>query len=355
MNELVIVCGNLQAGGAERVISVLSNYLPIKFPKITIFTWLSAPIFYEIDSRVKVVCLEDVTHSCHFVNKAIWLRKYVRERKGNIIVLSFMSLFCMKTLVSLLGIKAVKIVAERNDPQFVKGGVFIKMVRNILYLGADGILCQTDTVRSFYRGALLDKCSVIFNPLSVTRSNLGKAIDYQKNNKIVSVGRLERQKRYDLLIKAFALFHQAKPFYTLTIYGEGREKKMLENLISDLDLQNYVFLPGKVQNVHESILDANAFVMTSLYEGMSNSLTEAMALGLPCISTRVSGANELIQHGVNGLLSDSTPEDISRNLLLLVDNPEYLRQLAKNAVEVSKMLDPQNIANQWAEYLCKFA
>jgi glycosyltransferase involved in cell wall biosynthesis len=354
MKELVIICGTLEAGGAERVISTLSHYLPNAFPLVSIFTWFPASSFYEIDSRVNVVSITDEAGSSSFLGKARWLRNYVKSRKNNIIVLSFLSLFSMKTLTALFGVKTVKIVAERNDPRFVKGGILTKTIRNLLYRSADGILCQTDTVRSFYNGALLKKTAIIFNPLYISQADIGKALHSQKSNRIVTIGRLRDFKRFDLLIKAFALFHKAQPAYTLTIYGEGEQRRELEELVSELGLKDFVFLPGKQKNVHDLILDANAFIMTSLHEGMSNALIESMALGLPCISTKVSGANELIHHGENGLLTDATPEDIAKHLLAVANDPLYATTLAKNAVKVSEILDQHVIANQWIEYLSRF-
>src|SRR5699024_7366265 len=95
------------------------------------------------------------------------------------------------------------------------------------------------------------------------------------------------------------------PNYDLIIYGEGNEREELESLIRRLNLINRVYLPGSTQDVLEKIKDASVFAFSSNFEGMPNALIEAMALGLPVISTDCpsGGPRELINHGVNGLLT----------------------------------------------------
>ena len=113
-----------------------------------------------------------------------------------------------------------------------------------------------------------------------------------------------KQKNQLLLLKAFKRVVSIRPEYTLTIYGEGPERSLLEKYILDNNMTNVVNLPGSVKNVYDKIADAEIFVMSSNFEGMPNALIEAMCLGLACVSTKVSGATDLIKDGVNGDLVD---------------------------------------------------
>lgn len=98
-----------------------------------------------------------------------------------------------------------------------------------------------------------------------------------------------------MLIQAFAEISPQNPDYQLIIYGEGPLRQELESLISNLHLDNKIFLPGFKKNIHELISDAEIFVLPSDYEGLSNALLEAMCMGIPCISTNVSGIDEVIK------------------------------------------------------------
>ena len=124
----------------------------------------------------------------------------------------------------------------------------------------------------------------------------------ERTKRIVAVGRLEAQKNYPLLIKAFYLISNEFKDYIVEIYGEGQERSELSKLINELNLNNRVLLMGRHSDVHERIKDASLYVLSSDYEGMPNALMEAMALGLPCIATNCSGGGPktLITNEVNG-------------------------------------------------------
>jgi glycosyltransferase involved in cell wall biosynthesis len=125
-----------------------------------------------------------------------------------------------------------------------------------------------------------------------------------KRRKIItSVGRLSEQKNQHVLIEAFSRIEKDFPDYELVIYGEGNLRETLENQIKTLKLENKVKLPGVKKNIKNEIYDCSLFVLPSLYEGMPNALMEAMALGLPVISTDCPcGGPRFLIHNYNGLL-----------------------------------------------------
>ena len=157
---------------------------------------------------------------------------------------------------------------------------------------------------------------------------------------------------FNKIINAFAIFKQSHPDYILIIYGEGDERHKLEQKILKMNLRNDVFLPGRKQNVHELILGAELFVMASNFEGMSNSLIEAMCLGLPCISTKVSGATDLIQHGINGLLVDiGDTYGMYEAMCEIVDDRLRAQLIGKNASELYFDLNVDKISKLWINYI----
>ena len=120
-------------------------------------------------------------------------------------------------------------------------------------------------------------------------------------------------------------------------------------------MTNVVNLPGSVKNVYDKIADAEIFVMSSNFEGMPNALIEAMCLGLACVSTKVSGATDLIQDGVNGDLVDIGNEQaLAEKIIRLIDEDERRRTYALNAMQLNELLSTEKIVQQWLEYMKKF-
>lgn len=348
--SLIIICGTLQSGGAERVLSILSTPFADNFRKVTLITWREAPHFYKIDSRVSVVSLPLLAKSDNDIIKFHALRKYIKKNKPNI-VLSFLTIFNIFTLISLFGIKIPIIVAERLDPRFLRGGSIMKSFRNMMYRFSDGILCQTKSIKEYFKGGLRTKTHIIYNPVILPQEYIGKAIETTKKKNIVSIGRLHPQKNQKLLIDSFIQFHRNHPDHRLIIYGTGPLKEELDEYIKKKHMEQSIELAGEQKDVKSLILDAKAFIMTSDYEGMPNALIEAMCIGLPCISTKVSGAVDLIKNNENGLLVDSSTGEIGKALSYIVDNPESAKEMAKNAIKVYDQLQVDIISKQWIDYL----
>ncbi len=120
---------------------------------------------------------------------------------------------------------------------------------------------------------------------------------------IATFGRLSKQKNHQLIIKAFSQISNKYPDVCMKIYGEGEEEKNIRELIVQFGLVNRVRLMGNTKNVKEKMLETDIFVLSSNYEGLPNALIEAMAVGIPCISTECpTGPRDLIKNEVNGLL-----------------------------------------------------
>lgn len=164
-----------------------------------------------------------------------------------------------------------------------------------------------------------------------------------------------KQKNQLLLLKAFKKVASIRPGYKLTIYGEGPERMMLEKYIQENNMTDIVDLPGSVKNVHDVIADAEIFVMSSNFEGMPNALIEAMCLGLACISTKVSGATDLIQDGVNGDLVDIGDEEgLAEKIIRLIDDDKRRKAYAVKALQLNELLSTEIIVKQWLDYMKKF-
>lgn len=351
MKKIFITCCSLGRGGAERVLSILSTPFADQYNHVEILTWRDGPIAYSFDSRVKIVSIREQSNSNNIMKQMLWLRQYVKKNRPNLI-LSFLAPFNMLTLTSLLFVDVKIIVAERNDPSKFHKGLFLKLIRDLLYFKADGILTQTLSAKNYFNTLLRRRISVIYNPIVLEDNIVGAWNIASADNTIVSVARLVSQKNQKMLIEAFSLFHEVHCDYKLMIFGEGDERETLTNLINEKQLENVVLLPGCSSQVWGEMLRSRIFVLSSNYEGMSNSLIEAMCLGVPCISTKVSGSVDLIKHGDNGLLVDVNDiRALYEAMLELVEDDEKSISISRNASKLFEVLNVDIISKQWIDYL----
>ena len=342
------------SGGAERVLSVLSKTFADRFDEVVYITWIDAPDFYQLDDRIKRICIEQECGSKAIIKKAIWFRRYVKKSSYTHI-LSFLEPYNVLICLILTGINVPIIVADRNDPRWIWNNIFQRQLRFLAYRKASRIVCQTENNQSYYTGSYLNKSTVIYNPIFLPEEYKGKALMTTKMQRFVSVARLDGQKNLKMMISAFADFHVLHSNYTLTIYGEGPCRKELEEFILYKRLTDCVYLPGVQQNVWDLILNAECFILSSWYEGMPNALFEAMCLGLPCISTKVSGAKDFIKDGYNGLLVDLGDEQaMIKKLCSIADDRIKSKSMGENATKVFDLLQLSEISGKWINLFDKF-
>lgn len=345
--RIVFFIGALGNGGAERVISILTRkYVDMGIP-VEIVLYYDEEPFYQIHPDVKITYIERETKSTNVLKNVLWLRRYVRRTAG--VLVSFLAQFNMIALVAAFGTKIPVVVADRNDPRHMPKQAPVRIARNWLYHLADTVVVQTQHNQDYFSKRLQKKCRIIFNPVDLQEQK-GLALRTEKKPRIVSAARLMKQKNQLMLIDAFGRIKKDFPDYTLTIYGEGPFRPELEKRIQELGLQDSVMLPGKVQNVFECIADAELFVLSSNFEGMPNALIEAMCLGLPVISTEVSGATDLIRHGENGMLVDvANTEELTDAMQQMLKDSQLRQSCAQNALEINERLQLDGIIRQWQD------
>ena len=349
----VIFIPTLSQGGAERVISLLSRKMAQEDLQVTILLYKDQEPFYAIDPKVKLVFVSRESGTTNLLKNLLWMRRFYRENAD--VVLSFLAPFNILTLIATLGGKQTVIVADRNDPRFVPNKWPIRKLRDFLYRFADGVIVQTKHNQDYFSQAVKKKSTIIYNPVDLGEK-AGLALRTEKQKRIVSVGRLMPQKNQVMLLEAFAAIREQFPDYTLTIYGEGPHRGPLEEKIAQLGLGETVQLPGSVKDVHERIADAELFVMSSDYEGMPNALIEAMCLGLPVISTAVSGATDLIRNGENGLLVPcGDVQALTEAMRKLLSDEAMGTAFGRKAVMLNDQLKIGDITRQWLEAVERYS
>lgn len=219
---------------------------------------------------------------------------------------------------------------------------------------ASGFIFQTEGAKKQYPQRIQQRSVVISNPIDITV--FPRKTNEIKKKKIVSVGRLVPQKNHEMLVNVFSKISEDYPEYSLIIYGEGRERNSLQKLIDVHDLSSKVILAGVKEDVLRQINDAELFVMSSNFEGLPNALIEAMALGIPVISTNCpsGGPASLIKDGYNGLLVPVGDEyEMERAIRLLLNDKGYSSNMGKNAYYIRRLLDIDVIGSQWIDYIEK--
>jgi glycosyltransferase involved in cell wall biosynthesis len=185
----------------------------------------------------------------------------------------------------------------------------------------------------------LPDMQLIPNGVDITRFNpahVDTAID-GREQVAVCVSKLRYEKGIDVLLQAWCLVHQQAPQARLIIVGDGGLRFQLECLAKALGIAHSVEFTGLQSDIPAQLHRGSLAVLPSRWEGMPNALLEAMACGLPCVATRVSGSEDIIQHGVNGLLVESEDyRDMALALLTLLHDPllaQKYGQAARETVE----------------------
>ena len=347
-NHIIFISNEVANGGAGRVISVLANALAKRGHPVSVYSYHNNDEKYPLDILVKQFFLR-IRYKQKRMNKLDRIRQVRKVLKENpaATIIAFEYFVNMQTVIAGLGLKNKIIISERNDPAQLDDRKIIKHMRSFLYRFADVLVCQTPDAKAYFPNAIQKKTLVIANPI---KEGLPDRIRGERKKEIVNFGRWEKQKNLPLLIDAFALVHMKHPEYTLSLYGNGSERFRIKSYIAKKHLQDCISLYGSIPDIHEKVKDCAMFVSSSDYEGLSNSMIEAMALGLPCIVTDCpcGGARMMITASENGILVPVRDvHAMYKAMKYLIENPEKAAYISENATKVRLELAAGKIAAEW--------
>jgi len=272
--------------------------------------------------------------------------KLLRERKGAVVI-AFMPQNKLLTGMASFFINNKIVFTERNDPAKSPGTKLSRFVRNVLYELADLCVFQTSQAKEYFSKRVQSHGCVIQNPIN---PDLPEPFVGKRKKVVIAAARLEAQKNLFMLIDAFAMFHEGHPDYHLEIYGKGPLKDALSQRITDRGISEAARLMGYSNDVYSRMCDCAMYVSSSDFEGISNSMLEAMGLGLPTICTDcpVGGARETIEDGVNGVLIPVGDVRALYNAMTRVaDDSEFAHRISMKAIDIRQKLSAEVIANQW--------
>ena len=342
-------------GGAERVVSLLSGALAEKGNDVTVFTLVGGESFYPLNPKIH---FESVGISVNRKNKLtaafskikffpksfFAIRKKLRKEKYDVVISMLTECDILVGLCRRFGVKCKHICSERNDPTRRKPS-YMRLLKKT-YKKSSLFVCQGKRVYDYYDCVPESIKKIIPNPID--GETLPERI-ITDSKRVVGVGRLNKQKNFPLLIKSFASLGDDFKDFRLDIYGEGPERKALEELIENLNVKDRVTLCGAQKNVKELISDAEMFVMSSDYEGFPNALLEAMAIGLPVISTDFSTgiASELIDKENGAVIPVGDEAALTDAMRTLLSDKEKRISMGENNREKCKRFYTPNILAEW--------
>ncbi len=353
MNRKVLfVNHSLTGGGSEKAMSLIANYFASQGIEVEMLLLSEQPRTYKVDERIRIIeCYCPIEG-----NKLVWHLRRIRTIRDSIkksdapVVITFMWDINMNVILACAGLGKRIITSERCDPHNEPRKLMWFAMHFVLPF-ADMTVFQTPMVQGYYPKSVQRRSTVIPNAISEDVPDPDR--DPEKIRKeIVAVGRFTKQKNFELLIDAFSDIHGKYPEYKLIIYGDGPLRHEMEQQIRKLGLDNSVRLPGYVSDVNERMRYAAIFVNSSNYEGISNAMLEAMAMGLPCICTDcpVGGARMLIQDGVNGILVQVGNKDqLVSKISILLERNDFSKKIRESADSVRKKYATEHIGRMWME------
>ena len=328
------------AGGLERNIIYLANFLASTGRKVVLLTFdlPDASSFFEIDQRV--IWVKSGTTKPHTKTslkekfRLIGLiRKTIQQHEVKQII-CFTHGLLMRFLAAAFGLKIQTICTERNSLTMYDFTSHRKWSLNFwLLCFVDKIAVQFDAYKSDYPFWIQHKIITIHNPVFAPES----CTDFF-NRTILAVGRLTTQKRFDLIIQAFAITAKTHPDWRLKIVGDGPLHDDLMALIKALGVADIVSISAPTKSITNIYQDSSIFAIASQWEGFPNALAEALSCGLLGVGfSQTAGVSQLIQDGFNGALAhgDTTAQKLSNVLNTLIERQAEWHSMSENAMRTS--------------------
>lgn len=360
MERIVFHLNCLERGGAERVVATLSGQFAEHGYEVYIATEWQGADEYEIHPQVKRVHVgldrkqEQQGRIQKFVDRILNLRRFLKKVKPDIVI-AFARKANYRALTATIGMKLPVLISVRINPIGYYDFWSDKIQIPLLFRRAAGCVFQTPQQRDFFPKYVRKNSRIILNPID--EKFIGNEIPEKRENVVVHSGRLVDFKNQCLLVQAFEMVHQVHPDYMLRIYGpdsfDGTKQK-LEDLIGRLHAEEYIQLMGSSSALEKDMRYAALAAYASDYEGMPNVVLEAMALGLPVVSTDCppGGPRMVIQHEQNGLLVPVGDRNtLATAINRLIEDRKLAERLGRNAAKIGRMASPERIFEEWRDYM----
>lgn len=337
-------------GGIERLAADLANFLSNRGHEIVIYCrkHKGRPV-YDISPDISVIPVFDENNKATIAE----FRKSLEGQNLDVFVPMLSEWIFEPVIEAAEGLGFPIIASEHNSPEHIEALWWSHKQRVATFLKVDKI----HLIREGFRRSLPEsfKNDIYVIPNGSHRPNF--KIDYDKNNfkRLLAVGRLAEQKRFDRLIKAFAkAINKIDSGWVLDIYGDGADKEKLESLIAEFGLQDRLRLRGLSKHVEAEYLRSELLVISSEFEAGPIVAVEAKMHGLPCIGyADCPGTNEAIRHNIDGLLAepDEDGRELSKAIIQLCNDEELRKKFSAAGMQDSLRYDMNITSKQWEKML----
>ena len=348
--KYMFVTRTLAEGGAERFVATFSGYLASVGEDVYVVCWNKKENEYNIDEKVNLIYLpqrkENIKRKIQRISD---IRDIIKKVDPDYII-PFMDAVMFCSMIASFGKKGKTIYTQRNCPWRPSRNTYVYLLKRFVIRNSDAIMIQTKEQENYFVKQK-NKIWLVPNPVNEAFFKVKKEKYSSKIQNIIMVGRLVEEKNYELALRCF---HQLVNRYSglkLEIYGDGPKKKELSDLIDELKISEKCHLMGQCDEIETKLPEADVFLLTSCSEGMPNALMEAMAIGIPCVSSDCkTGPCDLIESGVTGVLFKNGDINSLYNAIeQLISDPEQARNMGINAREC--MMKNYTLANTYDSFI----
>lgn len=353
MANILFITQSLGFGGAAKMLSFVAESLAARQHKVSIANLKGTKSATDYERAIsKEIQIKDFSGLSR-VKQICGIRKFAKSVSADVII-GFTEMPNMLARVVGISLGIPSIISERGDPTRMAGNSLkSKIAMKIINTSRGGVF-QTGGAQSCYGKGLQKRGVVIPNPIFIN-GELPQVQYSEREKTVVSVGRLNNyQKRYDVMLDAFKLFAAKHPEYILKLYGNGSDEQLIRSWVEERGLTDNVRFMGLTTQPMQDICRDGMFLITSDFEGISNALLEAMAVGLPCVSTdhTPGGARLLITDHENGLLAPvEDAKALAAAMCEFAENPDLAAMCGDNAKEVINRFAPEQIIDMWEAYV----
>lgn len=377
--KIAMFAGSLTRGGTERVVVTLAENFIKRGHEVLVVTPIKAENEYEISPSIKRI-ISDLTPDemggriGNIFKRWKKLENIWRTEKTDVI-LSFIGRNNFSALISARRVDIPVAVAVRADPKMEYCSAKDRIMMKLLYPKAAAVILQTHDSEAFFPNNVRKLSVILKNPINPaffedysdnatdgstdtagsatdgTTGGNGNSTDTAAGpHRIVSVGRIDENKNHRMLINAFNSIKDDIPEYSLEIIGEGELRNELKALVKSLDIEDRVSLSGSCDNVAKKIYGADLFVLCSDTEGVPNTLLEAMALGIPAISTDCpcGGPKDIIVPGKNGFLVPvGDAQSLADCMYKVLGDEELRKSISLSAKKTASEFSEDKVVEEW--------
>ena len=330
---------------------ILANYLAEKGYSVTIIVWRDSTVDYPLNGLIKIIWLHcEINSELDMVRPCIMTRK-ILEKHPNSYLYAFMARMATYACLYTAGLNIKVIASERTDPRTEPHNALFRWIRNQMFGFAYRTVYQTPDALNYFPKKAQENGCIIPNPIT---SGLPKRFEGIRKKEFVTFCRIDKQKNLPMMIDAFVKVHLSYPEYVLRIYGTGLIEEEIKEYIYEKKASTYIKMEGFSKEVHKHIVDSAGYLSSSDYEGLSNSMLEALAIGLPCICTDcpIGGARMIIKDQENGLLVPvGNASAMASAITKIIENPLLSEHLSIEAEKVKDTLDEEKICEQWEKLM----